>query len=236
MVTSQRVETALRRVDSGIAESPKDPRDVVASFGLRNALSHQPGGNAISKCKIGRNRRCCRAQCIEFGLPFDFKRGAKRTEETCDHPVRGKDCRRAASVGNRGERHRVTFAAGLTKSETRRNDRPDTMLITRWSGRKCSSDMTFQVIWGLVASTTISLSSRTSWLDAAMETPEKRLARYAAIPGLRGDNRMECRAATSELSPVTMADVIAPVPTNPSFIDSPILSQTAKRAWVRRMS
>jgi hypothetical protein len=51
-----------------------------------------------------------------------------------------------------------------------------------------------------------------------MDTPLKRLASFFAIAVLRGDNRIECGMVTDEHSPVTIEDVISPVPMNPSFI------------------
>lgn len=58
--------------------------------------------------------------------------------------------------------------------------------------------------------------------------PVKRLASVLAIAVLRGDNRVECGIVTDEHRPVTIEDVISPVPTNPSFI-----SEKAKCVEVR---
>jgi hypothetical protein len=51
-----------------------------------------------------------------------------------------------------------------------------------------------------------------------MDTPLKRLASFLAIAVLRVDNRIECGMVTDEHRPVTIEDVISPVPMNPSFI------------------
>src|SRR5579872_2134132 len=65
---------------------------------------------------------------------------------------------------------------------------------------------------------TTSLLSRTSWLEEATETCGKRVASSEAILWLRGDSRIAGWSAEAELNPVTIALVIAPVPTKPSFI------------------
>lgn len=43
-------------------------------------------------------------------------------------------------------------------------------------------------------------------------------ARAAATSALRGETRMRSRPASEAFSPVTMAEEIAPVPTNPNFM------------------
>jgi hypothetical protein len=65
-------------------------------------------------------------------------------------------------------------------------------------------------------------------LQEEMDTPLKRLASFLAIAVLRGDNRIECGIVTDEHRPVTIEDVISPVPTNPSFI-----SEKAKCVEIR---
>jgi hypothetical protein len=54
------------------------------------------------------------------------------------------------------------------------------------------------------------------------------LASFLAIAVLRGDNRIECGIVTEEYRPVTIEDVISPVPMNPSFI-----SEKAKCVEIR---
>ena len=79
--------------------------------------------------------------------------------------------------------------------------------------------------------TTVSDESRTSWLEAQTETFPKRPARSAATAALRGDNRMAQRRPPSELSPVTIAAVMAPVPMNPRVIGMlPIVPEGSRRA------
>ena len=53
-------------------------------------------------------------------------------------------------------------------------------------------------------------------------------AHFLAIAVLRGDNRIECCMVTDERRPVTIEDVISPVPMNPSFI-----SEKAKCVEIR---
>ena len=60
--------------------------------------------------------------------------------------------------------------------------------------------------------------SRTSWLQDATDIPWKRLASPWATAELPGDNQMEWGATPDELKPVTMDNVISPVPMNPSCI------------------
>jgi hypothetical protein len=55
-------------------------------------------------------------------------------------------------------------------------------------------------------------------LQEEMDTPSKRLASLLAIAGLRGDNRIECGMVADEHRPVTIEEVISPVPIDPSFI------------------
>jgi hypothetical protein len=57
--------------------------------------------------------------------------------------------------------------------------------------------------------------SRTSWLQDATDIPWKRLASPLAMAELRGDNQMEWAVTPDELRPVTIDDVISPVPMNP---------------------
>jgi hypothetical protein len=111
-------------------------------------------------------------------------------------------------------------AAGTTSSDKVRSESAETRLITRWSGRKRNSERTSRAAEGLTAITIVSEWSRTSWLRDATDIPGKRLASPLAIAELRGDNQMEWAVTLDELRPVTIDDVISPVPMNPSCMSS----------------
>ena len=113
----------------------------------------------------------------------------------------------------------VMRVAGTVSSDRLRNDIADTTLIMQWSKRKRSSERTLRATGGLTAMTTVSLESRTSWFDDAIDTAGQRLERSVAIARLRGDSWIESTWVSDDLSPVTMADVISPVPTNPNLIN-----------------
>src|ERR1700736_3462682 len=99
--------------------------------------------------------------------------------------------------------------AGTVSSDRLRNDIADTTLIMQWSKRKRSSERTLRATGGLTAMTTVSLESRTSWFDDAIDTAGQRLERSVAIARLRGDSWIESTWVSDDLSPVTMADVIS---------------------------
>src|SRR5579864_7102090 len=123
---------------------------------------------------------------------------------------------------------------GATSSEILRTESEDTTLITRCCGRNRSSERTLRATGGLTAITTVSHESRTSWFDEAIDTPGKRLTRSVAIARLRGDSRIESSSASDELRPVTIADVISPVPTNPKFISFRNFPKTSGKAHRER--
>ncbi len=106
--------------------------------------------------------------------------------------------------------------AGATSSDRLRSESPETTLITRWSDRKRNSESTSRAAEGLTAITIVSEWLRTSWLLEATDIPVKRSARPLAIAELRGDKQMERAVTPDEFRPVTIDDVISPVPMNPS--------------------
>jgi len=58
-------------------------------------------------------------------------------------------------------------------------------------------------------------------LDEATEISLKRLESSLATAALRGDKRIECDVAPNEHRPVTIDEVISPVPMNPSCMVFP---------------
>src|SRR5437867_1456862 len=110
--------------------------------------------------------------------------------------------------------------AGDTSSEILRSGRADTTLMMQWLARKRNSERTLRATGGLTAMITVSQWSTTSWLDDVSDTLGKRLRRSVAIAKLRGDNRIDSSSRSDELSPVTIADAISPVPMKPSLIGS----------------
>src|SRR5258708_4965995 len=86
------------------------------------------------------------------------------------------------------------------------------------------------------AITIVSEWSRTSWLQDATDIPWKRLASPLAIAELRGDNQMEWANMPDELKPVTIDDVISPVPMNPSCMSLSCRFQAVARTVLKRPS
>ena len=91
-------------------------------------------------------------------------------------------------------------------------------------------DRTSAATCGRTASMTTSLSSSTAWLDAATVMFENFAASAAATPALRGETRIVSRPAPAAFRPVTIAEVIAPVPTNPSLIPAACSAYTFSTA------
>ena len=75
-----------------------------------------------------------------------------------------------------------------------------------------------------------------SWLQDATDIPWKRLASPLAIAELRGDSQMEWAITPDELRPVTIDDVISPVPMNPSCMILSCRFQTEARTDLERSS
>src|SRR5882762_2783551 len=97
MLTTQRLETALRSVDRASCQAENHSCDVVAGLGFWDAILRQPACNCVIECEIGCNGCRRGAHRVEFVLGFNCKHCSKRCEKILDQPVWWIDRCRAES-------------------------------------------------------------------------------------------------------------------------------------------